>query len=300
MRNTGAVTFGMAVAFVFLWNSGFIGAEFGLPYAGPFTLLFWRYAALTIILLLYLLLSGRPLWPGLRAAGHASFVGILAHGVWLGCVLIALARGVPAGIVALVVALQPLTTGAFSGFVVGERTNLYQWLGLAVGFCGVAISVGARLDGDDTGSVFGYLIPFGSVVAITTASLLQRRQETTGRPPSLDVALYYQSFATTIALAPPALIVEGFATEWTPPFLATMAWLILAVSLGAYGLMWLLLRRIDATRVASLFYFGPPVTMVMAWIAFADVLWITDVIGLSVAAFGVLLVHVRRKASRSV
>jgi drug/metabolite transporter (DMT)-like permease len=289
----------MALAFVLLWNSGFIGAEYGLPYAGPFTLLFWRYLALTTVLLLYLLFRGRALWRGLPAAAHASFVGVLAHGVWLGCVLVALARGVPAGIVALVVALQPLTTGAFSGLAVGERTNRYQWLGLVMGFCGVAISIGARLESDDTASAFGYLVPFGSVVAITAASLLQRRQETTGRTLPLDVTLYYQSLATTIAFAVPALFVERLATEWTVPFLATMAWLILAVSLGAYGLMWLLLARIDATRVASLFYFGPPVTMVMAWIAFGDVLWITDVIGLAVAAFGVLLVNVRRTPPRA-
>jgi threonine/homoserine efflux transporter RhtA len=52
----------------------------------------------------------------------------------------------------------------------------------------------------------------------------------------------------------------------------------------AYALMWLLITRMDATRVASLFYFGPPVTMLMGWAAFGDRLLITDWVGLGVTA----------------
>ena len=120
---------GLELVFVFLWNSGFIGAEYGLPYAGPWTLLFWRYVALTLLLGAWLVLTQRLAWPGNRAVGHTALVGILAHGVWLGCVLVALDMGVPAGIVALVTALQPLLTGALAGPVLGERSDLRQWIG---------------------------------------------------------------------------------------------------------------------------------------------------------------------------
>lgn len=282
----------LAAGFVFLWNSGFIGAEYGLPDAGTFTLLFWRYATLTLVLGLFLAWRRRLDWPGAEAAGHAALVGVLAHGVWLACVLLSLEQGVPAGIIAMVVALQPLATGAFSGRVTGEITSGRQWAGLVLGFCGVAVAVGTRIDWNDTGSIFGYLIPLGSVIAITVASLLQRRREVQGKVDMpLDLTLFYQSLATAAALVIPAITVEQLSTHWTPEFLATMAWLIFAVSLGAYGLMWLLLARIDAVRVASLFYLGPPVTMLMAWIAFGDRLLGTDIAGLVIASVGVLLVQ---------
>ena len=112
----------LIVAFVLFWNSGFIGADYALPFAEPLTLLFWRYLPLTLVLAVYLAWRQRLVWPGARAAGMSMLVGILAHGVWLGCVAYSLFYGVPAGLVALVVALQPLVTGAFSGLVVGERT----------------------------------------------------------------------------------------------------------------------------------------------------------------------------------
>ena len=292
MLNRYFETIGLGLLFVLLWNSGFIGAEYGLRYTGPFTLLFWRYSVLSAMLLFYLGIRGRLRWPGLDMIKHACLVGVLAHGVWLVCTLLALEQHVPAGIVALVTALQPLTTGAFSGLAVGEQTSLRQWLGLVLGFFGVVIAIGARLVLKDAAPAFAYLLPFGSVAGITIASLFQRRHTISMQISrlDLDISLFYQSLATMLAVAVPAVVGESLATEWTQPFLATMLWLIVAISLGAYGVMWLLLERMDATRVASLFYFSPPVTMVMAWLAFGDTVRGTDLLGLLVATAGVLLV----------
>ncbi|MDB9311602.1 DMT family transporter [Spirulina sp. CS-785/01] len=287
-----------AIAFVLLWNSGFIGAEYGLPYMGTFTLLFVRYAILSLCLLGYLMVKQEWVLPDQKTLAHTALVGILAHGVWLSCALLALEANVPAGIVALVVALQPLATGAFSGLVVGERASLVQWCGLVVGFLGIAIAIGTRLQLNNDISPFAYFIPFGSVIAITIASLLQRRRETRSQKTMslpVTVTLFYQSLATTLALAIPAVMIEQLQTQWTVPLVTTLSWLIFGVSLGAYSLMWQLLSRLDATRVASLFYFGPPVTMVMAWIAFGDIPQLADIVGLFVVVIGVLLVQLSRK-----
>lgn len=221
-------------------------------------------------------------------------IGVLAHGVWLTCVLLALDQQVPAGIVALIVALQPMATGAFSGIFTGETTSLKQWLGLALGFIGVALTVGFRIESNDQNSIFGYLIPLGSVLGITLASLLQRRMELNTDSKKLPVGLtiFYQSLATAIALSFPAIIVEQLTTDWQPAFIYTTLWLVLTVSLGAYILMWLLIERVDATRVASLFYFGPPVTMLMAWIYFGDKVKTMDLVGLGVVLTGVFLTQI--------
>lgn len=282
-----------------MWNSGFIGAEYALPNTEPLSLLFWRYWVLVVVLFGYLALRRRLEWPGRKPVAIALVVGVLAHGAWLGCVFYSLEQGVPAGVVALVVALQPMATGALAGRVTGERTPLLSWLGLLIGFGGVMIAVLARVDMANTGSIVAFLIPFGSVAAITVASLIQRRLEL-GRHECrlrLDVGLFYQSLGVALAVTVPAILVEGLAADWTPVFAGAMLWLIFGVSLVAYGLMWMLIARLDATRVASLFYFGPPVTMLMAWIAFGDRILATDLIGLGVVAGGVMLTQIRSPKS---
>jgi len=288
----------LIVGFVLFWNSGFIGAEYGLPYAGPFTLLFWRYLLLTLVVLIYLLAWDRFRWVGWRIAAPNMLNGVLAHGVWLSCALLALDNGVPAGIVALVVALQPLATGALSSLVTGEQTGRFQWIGLIVGFFGVLLTVLTRINFQDSTSIFGYLIPMGSVLGITIASLVQRRMTLKGQSSTLpvDLSLFYQGLPTTFLLALPAFLLEDFSTQWEPAFIYTIIWLSLAVSLAAYGLMWLLLERMSATRVASLFYLGPPVTMFMAWIAFGDQVATIDIIGVAVVFVGVGLTQLKDKA----
>jgi drug/metabolite transporter (DMT)-like permease len=193
--------------------------------------------------------------------------------------------------VALVVALQPMATGAFSGLVAGDRTPPVRWIGLIIGLVGVMIAVLARIDLTDAASVFAYFIPFGSVVAITAASLIQRRLEVKRHASrlALDVGLCYQSLGAALAVTLPAIFLEGLVTEWNPVFLSGLLWLTVPVSLVSYALMWLLVARLDATRVASFFYFGPPVTMLMAWIAFGDHLLSTDLLGLGVIIAGVIL-----------
>lgn len=301
--NSKQHTFALAAGFILLWNSGFIGAEYGLPYTGPFTLVFWRYLALALLLAGCLVIRKRSLWLGWKVAAPNMLIGVLAHGVWLTCVLFALDNDVPAGIVALVVALQPLATGALSRMVTGERTGKLQWIGLILGFNGVIITVASRIDFSSYQSIFGYLIPLCSVAGITVASLIQRRMEIQYGANTLPVPekLFYQSVATAAVLAIPALFVEQLYTEWEPAFLTTMAWLILPVSLGAYSLMWLLIERLDATKVASLFYLGPPVTMIMAWLAFGDTVNIMDIVGLGIVFGGVLLTQFDdgKKASMS-
>ncbi len=286
----------LATAFVLLWNSGFIGAEFALPYTDPFTLLFWRYWPLTLLLMGYLSIRNRLQWPGWPAVSIAMIVGILAHGVWLACVFFSLQYGVPAGIVALIVALQPLLTGALSGVMVGEYTPIFRWVGLLTGFAGVIIALLPRVNFTDTNAVFAYFIPFGSVIAITVASLIQRRMEVQGTVYRLpvDIALFYQSLGTALAVTIPAFLMEGLNVQMNAMFLCSMVWLVVGVSLGAYAIMWILIVRIDATRVASLFYLGPPVTMIMAWIAFNDHIQMTDVAGLLVVGIGVILTQVKR------
>ncbi|MDG5814147.1 DMT family transporter [Chitinispirillales bacterium ANBcel5] len=287
--------FWLITCFVFLWNSGFIGAEYGLPYARTFTLLFYRYLALTVLIFLYLNLRKRFIWVGWGYARNQMLIGVLAHGVWLSCVLIAVEYGVPSGIVALVVALQPLATGALSGVVVGERTSWNQWLGLIVGFLGVAFTVVARINFHDSAEVFAWFIPLGSVIAITAASLFQRKLSLKKEYSTVSkgVSLFYQSLATTVAVIVPAIVVERLSVEWSPVFVSALLWLVVAVSLGAYIVMWVLIDRIDATKVASLFYLGPPVTMLMTWIAFGDTVQITDLMGLAIVFVGVLVTYLR-------
>ena len=284
----------LAICFVIFWNSGFTGADHVLPQTEPFTLLFWRYLGLSLLLFFYLVFRKRLHWPGWKIAAPNMMIGLLAHGVWLGCTFFAFKNGVSAGMVALVIALQPIATGALSGLMTGEKTRKVQWLGLIIGFTGVAFSVIFRMKMDNDATLFGYLILLGSVVSISIANLIQRQMELKNAMNKLrtEQSLFYQSMATASAAFLPAVFFEGLSAEWNMEFTLSLSWLIIGVSLIAYGLMGKLLERISATKVSSLFYLGPPVTMIMAWIILGDKIMMTDFFGLLIVLSGLMLTQI--------
>src|SRR4051812_12613113 len=131
--------------FVLLWSTGFVGAKYGLPYAPPFLFLALRLALAAVLLAVLAVALGGARMTARRQYGHAAVVGLLLHAGYLGGVFYGISQGVPAGVSAVIVSLQPVLTAVLASRVLGERPSARQWLGLAVGLAGVALVVGPGL-----------------------------------------------------------------------------------------------------------------------------------------------------------
>lgn len=277
--------------FVVLWSSGFIGAKYGLSDAGTFTLLWWRY--LIVVAVLVVLATAFRHWRrmDLPTLCQHAVIGIMAHAVWLVAVLLAIDLNVAPGTAAFITALQPMITGLLAGLIVEERLVWRQWVGVALGIFAVALVIGdkARLDG----SVAAHLLPFLAALGISLASVFDRRMRS-ARTQRVEAPILMTTSihagASLLVLTPFAWGLEGFQANVTEQFVFSVVWLALIVSLAAYGLMFLLLRSVEATKVSSLMYLSPPVTMVLAYLAFGTVLTIGDIVGLAVAAVAVAMV----------
>lgn len=275
--------------FVLLWSTGFIGAKLGLPYAPPLTFLAIRFAIVVGLLLVVAIVSRAP-WPTTpRAYMHLLVAGALVHGVYLGGVFASIAQGVDAGVSALIVGAQPVLTALLAGPVLGERVTPRQWLGFGLGLAGVGLVVADRF-GQGQGTPIGYLLSVVGLVGITAGTLYQKRYVAQADLRSGNVV---QFCAATLVILPFALF-ETQPVEWTPRFIFAISWLCIVLSLGAISLLYVLIRRGAAARVASLFYLVPPVTAVMAWALFDESLGGSVPIGMAMVAVGVALVNVRR------
>ncbi|MDD2884742.1 MAG: DMT family transporter [Dechloromonas sp.] len=273
------------VLFVFLWSTGFIGAKYGLPYAEPLSFLLTRYG-LVIALMGGLALLMRAPWPRERAQwGHIAVSGVLVHGVYLGGVFVAIKQGLPAGVTALVVGMQPLLTACGAGLLLGERVSLRQWAGLLLGLLGVGLVVSGKL-GD--GALGPMLLPAVlALLGITAGTLYQKRY----------CARFDLRTGSLIQFGPTALLTavavagfEEYRIEWTGDFVFALTWLVLVLSLGAISLLNVLIRNGSAVNVASLFYLTPPTTALIAWAIFGETLTLTALLGMAVAVSGVYLV----------
>lgn len=290
-RHTSLALVIMPVLFVLLWSTGFIGAKFGLPYAEPFTFLFVRFV-LTVALLIPLVMLLKGNWPrSPRLWGHIAVSGLLVHGAYLGGVFYGIDLGMPAGLASLLVGLQPLVTAALAGPLLSEHLSRRQWLGLVLGLVGVGMVLSSKL-APDNGLFDGFGIGALSCVLIALAGIscgtLYQKRFCTGMPLLSGTVVQYLAAGTALGVG--ALLFETRRIEWTLTFALTLAWLILILSIAAILLLMVLIKRGEASRVASLFYLVPPVTALEAWWLFDEALPPVALLGMAVAILGVVMV----------
>ncbi|PHP65562.1 EamA family transporter [Zhengella mangrovi] len=272
--------------FVALWATGFIGARYAMPYAEPFTFLGIRFVISAA------LIAGLVLWfagPRLKPSHiyNSMIAGMLMHGVYLGGVFWAIRHGMPAGLSALIIGLQPLVTAFMAVPALGERVTLRHWTGLVVGFAGVAIVlwpkigvIGAGVNGATlTASII-------SVLGMSAGTIWQKRFV---QGANLLRGTFWQYLGGVIAALPMVLFFETGQVVVNGSTIFAMAWLVLVLSIGAIMLLMYLIREGAISKVASLFYLVPACTAVFAWILFDEELLPIQIAGMAVTSFGVAL-----------
>ncbi len=274
--------------FVLLWSTGFIVAKFGLPYAPPLTFLLLRFLGVLAILLPLVLLLRAP-WP-VGQLRQIAVAGILMQAGYLAGVWCAIKLGMPAGLCALIVGMQPVLT-ACAAPLIGEVVRPRQWLGLFFGLLGVALVVYAKINRVGL-SVESVLLCIFALLSMTAGTLYQKRH-----CPQFDLrtGTLVQFAASIVVVWPFALYYEGLDlhfshVEWTAHFIGALLWSVLVLSIGAIFLLFALIRRSDATKVTGLLYLTPPTTAVMAWLMFGEAFTMLGLAGMLVAVVGVVFV----------
>lgn len=274
--------------FIFIWSSGYVVAKYAAPHAEPLTFLLLRYLGV-LLLMIALALVAKAIWPARRDCIHLAIAGIGIQAAYLGGVWVAIRQGLPAGVAALIVNLQPVLTAAFAPLV-HERVSRVQWLGVALGFAGVLMVVLPKITAASataTPALGPVLLCVMSLLAITGGTLYQKRFI-----PSFDLRTgQVVQFAVSILVTLPfALTFERFEVNWNLQFALAMAWSVIVLTGGGISLMFFMLRHGKATAVTSTMYLVPSVTALMAWLMFNERLAWMAVAGMLVTLLGVALV----------
>jgi drug/metabolite transporter (DMT)-like permease len=255
----------LAWYFVAVWGAGYILTKIGLQHAAPFTFLTLRFA-FGMLCLLPVVLFTRISWGTPAALGHLAVAGLLMHAVQLGGSHYAQYLGMSAGVAALILSTQPLFTAVLAGRVLNERLKRRQWLGVFIGLAGVAMVVWHKVDLREV-TAANLLASAIAICGVTAATLYQKAFSPRA---DLRAATVVQFGATLAVVAPLALAVEGFKTDYAPEMLAAIAALVIFASILGVMALWWLLRHGEATRVTSMMYL-PPVFAVALELAFFGV-----------------------------
>ena len=281
----------MPVVFVLIWSTGFIVARYAMPHAPPLKYLSARYA-LSALALCAWAAAGTAAWPRSRLqAAHLAVTGVLMQAGYLGGVWAAVKAGMGSGLVALLVGIQPVLTAVWMAMH-GGRVTPRQWVGLLLGFAGLALVVWRKLGQGGEVNALTMSLAVLALLSITAGTLYQKRFVA---PCDVRTASAVQQIAALAVTLPLALLLEAEPIAWNMESVGAMAWSVLALTLGGNSLLYLLIQRGAATTVSSLMYLVPPTTALMAWVLFGEPITVAIVAGMALTAVGVSLV-VRQRA----
>lgn len=281
----------LAWYFVSVWGSGFLATKIGLQHAAPFTFLTLRFL-FGIACLIPIVLWTRAPWPATRSDFmHVVVAGLLMHVIHLSGSHYAQFLGVSAGIVAVLLSVQPVLTALIAARWMGERLVARQWLGIALGFGGVVLVVWHKIDVREmaAGSILAVIV---SLLGVTAGTLYQR---TFCPRVDLRAAALVQFVVAAATLAPLAFVVEGFVVDWAWQMLAAIAFLVIGASILAVNALHVLMRRGEATRVTSLLYLTPIFAVVLEFLMFGIAPSALSAAGIAVTCAGVALVTWSRR-----
>jgi drug/metabolite transporter (DMT)-like permease len=275
----------IAPIFVFLWSTGFIIARYSMPYAEPMTIIFIRFGSVVLCMLPVVLIWRAP-WPNRSQIIHIAIAGALLQAGYVGGVWAAVKEGMSAGLTALIVGLQPILTAWFAAWI-AEKVTPKQWLGLVLGLLGVGLVVWAKLSLTGMSHLSLVFIVI-ALLSITMGTLYQKKYCSQF---DLRTGSVIQFAASALICLPLMFLFETREIVWAPELILSLIWAVLALSIGAISLLFVMIRNGEATRVTSLMYLTPPTTAIMAWLLFNEPITWTIILGIAITMSAVILVN---------
>jgi len=270
--------------FVLLWSSAFITTKPIIDNSDPFAALAFRFFFVAIGFYLFSIYSKNSIFINKKNLVESIISGMLFHGLYLGGVFYSISIGMPTGIAALIVTLQPILTNALSGPILSEKVTIKQWFGVLLGFVGAALVLGLDVGSDIP--LQGLIATIIALIAITTSTIWQKKLSN-NLP--LSVSNMYQaiggcSFHILIII----FFVEPYIV-FSKTFFIAMSHQIFLVSFGAFTILMYLIKKNSANKTVSIFFLIPATSAFMAWLFLNENLTNLDLVGFFITTVGVYI-----------
>ena len=270
--------------FILLWSSAFITTKPIVDNSDPFAALAFRFFFVAIGFYLFSHYSNHSILIKQKNLIESVLSGVLFHGLYLGGVFYSISVGMPTGIAALIVTLQPILTNALSGPILGEKVTIKQWIGVLLGFTGAVLVLGFDIGHDIP--LFGLIATVIALIAITTSTIWQKKLSN-NLP--LSVSNFYQAIGGCLFHIAIVIFFAEPYIDFTQTFFIAMSHQIFLVSFGAFTILMYLIKNNSASKTVSIFFLIPATSAFMAWFFLNEDLTNLDLLGFTIASIGVYI-----------
>jgi len=270
--------------FILLWSSAFVTTKPIVDNSEPFSALAFRFLIVAIGFFIFCYFSKEKILVKNKYVVESLLTGLLFHGLYLGGVFFSISKGMPTGIAALIVTLQPILTNILAGPLLNEQISWKQWIGILLGFIGAILVLG--FDIGETIPVSGVVATFIALFAITGSTIWQKKLS---HNISLPVNNMYQAIGGFVFHVLIIIFFVDAYINFNTTFVMAMAHQILLVSFGAFTILMFLIKHNSASKTVSIFFLIPATSAFIAWLFLNESLNLIDICGFIIASAGVFI-----------
>jgi len=270
--------------FILLWSSAFITTKPIVDNSDPFSALAFRFFFVALGFYLFSIYSKQTINISNRNLIESLLSGVLFHGLYLGGVFYSISIGMPTGIAALIVTLQPILTNALSGPILNEKVTTKQWIGVLLGFLGATLVIGLDIGTDIP--LIGLIATIVALISITTSTIWQKKLSN-NLP--LPVNNFYQAVGGCLFHILILIVFVEPYIDFTKTFFIAMGHQIFLVSFGAFTILMFLIKKNSASKTVSIFFLIPATSALMAWLFLNESLSPVDLVGFLITTIGVYI-----------
>ncbi|GAB3484306.1 DMT family transporter [Marinomonas epiphytica] len=277
---------------VVIWSTGFIVGKLivGLMEPNIYLAIRFFFAALLFAVIAYL--QGRPL-PSKKELPKHMVAGIFMNSVYLGLSYLAISKGLPAGIMALIGALQPVLVALLAFVLIKERTTLIGLLGMLIGMVGLSLVISPALQlNASLGGVSLHTLLLGGFAVLALSFGVTYQKMSISSSDLMTTMAIQNAAAFVVALGFVIFLGESLFV-FSGETLLLLLWGVLVLSGGGLFLMVWLVRKVAAAKVAILLLIAPPLAAVESYFIFDEAMTSLQIVGFVITIAGVYISRVK-------
>lgn len=278
----------MGLAFSLMWSSAFATARIIVAAAPPLAVLSLRFLISGLVAVIVARMLGHSWRLSVPQARSVVIFGLCQNALYLGMNFIAL-QWVEASLASIIASSMPLIVALLGWGLRGEKVSLTGLLGLFMGFGGVALIMGGRVSGG--ADPVGVLLCLAGATALAVATMTVRAASAGG---NLLMIVGLQMLVGSLALGIVSAGTETHLVQFSPALILAFFYQVFVPGLAATVLWFALVGRVGAVKASAFHFLNPFFGVVIAALLLGEHIGLLDMIGVAIAAAGILAVQLSR------
>ena len=265
----------LGLVFALLWSSAYTAARIIVTYSPPLGALSLRFFISGILALIIAKWLGQNFKLSKKQLQATIIFGVCQNTIYLGLNFAAL-QWIEASLAAIIASSMPLLVALLGWVFLGQRLSGLGVLGLGLGFFGVILIMGFRVNNGM--NELGLLYCILGALALSIATLAVRN---TGSVGNLLVIIGYQLLIGATSLTVFSFMIESYTV--VAGLVATVVW------------FWLV-NEIGPIKAATFHFLNPFFGVSIAALILGESLSLSDYFGVVMVTIGILLVQTSKES----